>query len=50
MWMKSSQVKKFKYLTANAKDAEFLGSIPASFDTVESEGRPADKAVLNKVP
>jgi hypothetical protein len=28
-----------KRLTANAKVATVLGSIPASFDTVESEGR-----------
>ncbi len=34
-------------LTANAKVATVLGSIPASSDTVESEG--ADEAVVNKV-
>jgi hypothetical protein len=37
-------------LTANAVVATVLGFIPASTDTVESEGRqPADEAVLNIV-
>ncbi len=35
-------------LTANAKVATVLGSIPESSDTVESEGA-ADEALLNKV-
>ncbi len=35
-------------LTANAEVATVLGSIPASSDTVESEGA-ADEAVSNKV-
>jgi hypothetical protein len=35
-------------LTDNAEVATFLGSIPASSDTVESEGA-ADETVLNKV-
>jgi hypothetical protein len=35
-------------LTANVKVATVLGSIPASSDTVESEGA-ADEAVLNTV-
>jgi hypothetical protein len=35
-------------LTTNAKVVIVLGSIPASSDTVESEGA-ADEAVLNKV-
>jgi hypothetical protein len=36
-------------LTANAKDAEYLGSILASSDTLKSEGCMADEAVLKKV-
>jgi hypothetical protein len=37
-------------LTANAVVTTVLGFIPASIDTVESEGRqPADEAVLNIV-
>jgi hypothetical protein len=35
-------------LTANAKIAIVMGSIPVSSDTVESEERHADEAVLNK--
>ncbi len=35
-------------LTANAKVATVLGSIPASSDTVEAEGT-TDEAVLKKV-
>ncbi len=46
-WMKSSPVV-IERLTANAEFTTVLGSIPASSDTVESEGRP-DEAVLNKV-
>ncbi len=38
----------FERLTANAVVATVLGSIPASSDTVESEGA-ADEAVLNIV-
>ncbi len=38
MWMRSSRV--VERLTANAKVATVLGSITASSDTVESEGRP----------
>jgi hypothetical protein len=34
-------------LTVNAIVATVLGSIPASSDTVESEGGGADEAVLN---
>jgi hypothetical protein len=30
---------RYEYLTASAIDAAALGSIPALFDTVESEGR-----------
>ncbi len=34
----TSIAKWLERLTANLKDATVLGSIPASFDTVESEG------------
>jgi hypothetical protein len=37
-----------EHLTANAKVATALGSIPATSDIVESEGS-AGEAVLNKV-
>jgi hypothetical protein len=37
--MRSSLVVKIEHLAVNAKVATVLGSIPASSDTVESEGR-----------
>ena len=42
------KVERLERPTANAKVAKVLGSIPASSDTVESEGA-ADEAVLNNV-
>jgi hypothetical protein len=41
-------LKWLERLTANAKVATILGSIPASSDTVESKGQP-NEAVVNKV-
>jgi hypothetical protein len=41
-WMKWSQPSQCEVATV-------LGSIPASSDTVESEGGAADEAVLNKL-
>jgi hypothetical protein len=42
--MRSSRVVK-----ASDSQCQSLGSIPASSDTVESEGRPTDEIVLTKV-
>jgi hypothetical protein len=41
LWMRSSRVvvRGLEHLTANAAVATVLGSIPASSDTVESEGQ-----------
>ncbi len=45
-WMRSIRVVR-ECLTANAKVTTFLGSIPASSDTMESEGRQMKKCSLH---
>jgi hypothetical protein len=47
MWMGSSEW--LECLTTSVVVPTVLGSIPASSDTVESEGRQGDEAVLNIV-
>jgi hypothetical protein len=50
MWMRSSLVVRawLERLTAHAEVATVLGSIPASSDTVESEGRQMKQTVHRK--
>ncbi len=47
--MRSTVAGWLERLTANAGVPTVLGSIPASSDTVVSEGRQTDEAVLNTV-
>ncbi len=47
-WMRSSRVGRER-LTANAVVATFLGSIPASSDTVESEGRQMKQCWISNI-